>query len=469
MKPNAATAQSVSALELLKRKYAFSLDTLSNTPIRQIPKSIHYHVPELALLYIDEASAETEKFNHSWLELHLGITEVAGEGGSGKTQICLGLCISCVMQSYNVQYTSNTNSIQVQRIPLQNHELNLDTATQLTSGQSDALYKQHSSKNPYLTSKSLKQSPLTKPSSSFTSSLSTDSSSQSIGSKSICTNPYLKITNHHFLEPSTHAATCPLSNSCNTNTWTQNQTLYTEQSPQSSNIGEIPSKRYFYKAIYISMGEGVSEAQRAYRLNQIYTSRRQTFNTRSLNDTVDLDTALSRILSRNIYNEEEFHEWLFQQLPDMLSSHNSHLELVHPKTQGERIGVIIIDSMAGLFRISDQVPSSSWYVRRSGLLFQAAAQLKKLSFQYHVPVVVVNQVSGSEQGPSIPALGLSWSHCINHRFMISRREEYVSDEDKRQEEGRTRFVRHIQLLLSPQYPSQLNCSFTIDNTGCKLK
>ena len=30
-------------------------------------------------------------------ELHRGITEISGEGGSGKTQICLALCVTCVM------------------------------------------------------------------------------------------------------------------------------------------------------------------------------------------------------------------------------------------------------------------------------------------------------------------------------------------------------------------------------------
>jgi hypothetical protein len=30
-------------------------------------------------------------------ELDKGITEISGEGGSGKTQICLGLCVTCVM------------------------------------------------------------------------------------------------------------------------------------------------------------------------------------------------------------------------------------------------------------------------------------------------------------------------------------------------------------------------------------
>ena len=30
-------------------------------------------------------------------ELDTGITELSGEGGSGKTQICLSTCVTCVM------------------------------------------------------------------------------------------------------------------------------------------------------------------------------------------------------------------------------------------------------------------------------------------------------------------------------------------------------------------------------------
>jgi hypothetical protein len=231
------------------------------------------------------------------------------------------------------------------------------------------------------------------------------------------------------------------------------------------------TNQHFYRAIYISTGEGVSDAQRAYRMNQMFEARRRIVESGGTGDT-DSDTILSRILSRCIYNEEEFHEWLYHQLPNMLATHNNthagaQTAPVHHSST-ERIGLIVIDSMAGLFRISEDQQSPSWYVQRSGLLFQVAAQLKKLSIQYHVPIVVVNQVtSGGEHGKTIPALGLTWSHCINARYLISRKEEYFTIKDEVQQEGRTRFSRRIQLILSSQWPA-LECSFMIDHAGCKL-
>ena len=447
------TAQSVSALEILKRKYNWTNEnsTAFNNP-RLMAKSSEFCAPQLFLLLQDAESAQPETRNHiySWLELDLGITEICGHGGSGKTQLCIGLCVSCVMQTYVVQYP---DSLQHQPESQKENSRSLlaikSTTLEKSFPQIGPCHKPHTLRNPYL-AKTEKNSKLTDNSSTAPSS-SSSSSSQPIISSRISLNPYSKIPYHQLSMPA-QRSTFPLC------------AASTEQIPLPSYARTEPPIQIFYRAIYISMGEGVSEAQRAYRMNQIYESRRQTLATTEPMNT-DSDAVLSRILSRCIYNEEEFHDWLFHQLPDMLSLHNNAHSNKRLPTHEGRIGIIVIDSMAGLFRISDEGQSSSWYVRRSGILFQAAAQLKKLSSQYHVPVVVVNQVSGS----TTPALGLSWSHCINCRYFITRREEYVSTKDEKKQEGRTRFTRRIQLLLSSQWPVLLECSFIIDNAGCKLE
>ena len=73
-------------------------------------------------------------------------------------------------------------------------------------------------------------------------------------------------------------------------------------------------------------------------------------------------------------------------------------------------------------------------LQRSALLLHMGATMKRLSHQYQLPFVVVNQVndvfSNSSSSRSAfaastsrqvaPAMGLSWSHCVNTRIMLSR-------------------------------------------------
>ena len=67
-------------------------------------------------------------------------------------------------------------------------------------------------------------------------------------------------------------------------------------------------------------------------------------------------------------------------------------------------GLIIVDSLAGMFR-------STPTVQRSDFLFRLAALWK----QWAIPIVVINQLSLAR-----PALGLAWENCVNASFMVDR-------------------------------------------------
>ena len=91
---------------------------------------------------------------------------------------------------------------------------------------------------------------------------------------------------------------------------------------------------------------------------------------------------------------------------------------------------------------------------RSQDFLSIAAQLKQLSSTFHVPVVVINQVSDFFAGADgnggealsidqvkhsylhhwsmmssgrrvVPALGLTWANCVNTRIFLTRRHEFV--------------------------------------------
>mmetsp|Transcript_15772 Transcript_15772/g.23089 ORF Transcript_15772/g.23089 Transcript_15772/m.23089 type:complete len:226 (-) Transcript_15772:374-1051(-) len=91
---------------------------------------------------------------------------------------------------------------------------------------------------------------------------------------------------------------------------------------------------------------------------------------------------------------------------------------------------------------------------------------QKLSHQYNVPIVVVNQVTASFSSSSsnfslqklhmscsmermMPLLGLSWSNCVNTRFLLTRNE---TTENYGKSSSIIRFVRHAHVLLSSQMP-----------------
>jgi DNA-repair protein XRCC3 len=118
------------------------------------------------------------------------------------------------------------------------------------------------------------------------------------------------------------------------------------------------------------------------------------------------------------------------------------------------IKLLIIDSLTALFRTEFGYKEC---LQRSHVLHRFASALKKLSHIYHLPVVIVNQVSdwlvdvdsggycADLVGNAIPSLGLVWSNMVNTRIAL-KREEQVGIEKK------TFTVRTMSVLLSPNLP-----------------
>jgi predicted ATP-dependent serine protease len=144
------------------------------------------------------------------------------------------------------------------------------------------------------------------------------------------------------------------------------------------------------KALYLSLGEGTTQPKLAQRLAQMAGS--------------SLDP-LQHIFTRIVHNPDDLLELLMGDLPAMLQQHNFR--------------IIVLDSIAGIFR----VPETS-IAQRSETFFRVASILKKLSDQYNIPVLVVNQVTASFSANNavLPALGLSWEHCVNTSHLLARTE-----------------------------------------------
>lgn len=218
---------------------------------------------------------------------------------------------------------------------------------------------------------------------------------------------------------------------------TGNENRFTGNAPASH------VENRYHTALYVSLGEGTTQARVAQRLHQMAVQRG--------NDSADV---LKRILTRFIRNEDEFLIFITNELPHMLTQ--------------SCIGVMVLDSIAGLFRVSQTRHTSTTYAKRSGVLFQVAAQLKLLSELHQVPIVVINQVTTSlEANKVVPALGVSWASCVNTSYMLLRSEgmcvRTVTPESE-QRESQPIFSRTISLVRSSSV-APLSASFRIDASG----
>lgn len=89
------------------------------------------------------------------------------------------------------------------------------------------------------------------------------------------------------------------------------------------------------------------------------------------------------------------------------------------------IGLVIIDSLAAVFRLAEQSVDKFF-------LFDIMKVLRDTMLTLETSVIIVNQVSARidfdanlgvteyQNLPFKPALGLQWSNCVDHRFLISK-------------------------------------------------
>mgnify|MGYP002386112797 CR=1 FL=1 len=161
--------------------------------------------------------------------------------------------------------------------------------------------------------------------------------------------------------------------------------------------------------------------------------------------------------------------------------------------------LVVIDSVAALFRYEYKKEES---IDRAKSMFNHAHQLKFLSDHYKVGVLVVNQVSDyfyehmgdsfsinslSNEKKIIPALGLSWSNCVNMRVLLKKTsrmyrseaidvDNNINDDEENEEEGPRKkkrkitpsitetVLRSMTIILSSYLPNN-SIYFFVDSAG----
>ena len=328
-------------------------------------------------------------------EIGQGITEISGEAGSGKTQLCLRLCVSCALSTYSVDDGGDG-----------------DGGENGDGGKGRQQQQQMAMPPPPPPAVNVK-------------------------------NPYATSSHAQRVQP---------------------RPAVSRQRPQQQLGNRQGRQRQHYRAVYVTMGEGLSPSQIAYRLGQMATASTSSASSVSSTNThhgngsgqgnSDSTAILNRILTRSVRNEDELLDLVRRELPAMLrrgwgddrNACNVHSSTASPSAEG-RIGLVVLDSIAGMFRLPDVAKDrgTAFFARRSEILFGLSAQLRKLGDEYGVAFVVANQVTAGKAasgggprimggsgggsgsgGNAIPALGLSWSNCINTRFVLRRSETLSS-------------------------------------------
>ncbi|KAK9824182.1 hypothetical protein WJX72_008385 [[Myrmecia] bisecta] len=152
---------------------------------------------------------------------------------------------------------------------------------------------------------------------------------------------------------------------------------------------------------------------------------------------------------------------------------------------GRPLRLIVIDSIAYIFRDVGDNASVGAYVERTGLLFQIASLLRRYADEYNVAVVVTNQVmdavSAAESGGKapaarhtgglklmsdgrqvIPALGLAWANCVHTRIFLARAQQMVVLPDDAVQQAH--ILRTMQVVFSPYLPQSL-CHYLVTQAG----
>eukprot|EP01018_Ginkgo_biloba_P040189 Gb_37567 [translate_table: standard] len=185
-----------------------------------------------------------------------------------------------------------------------------------------------------------------------------------------------------------------------------------------------------------------------------------------------------------------------------------HIQILLENPIAMPVRLIVIDSVAALFR-SDFDNTANDLVKRANLFFKLSSKLKYYAQKFNLAVVATNQVvdcvdsEGSKGSMSdlrlgnfqslvssgrrvVPALGLSWAHCVNIRLFLSRLQGpgvfLDSNPDSFQKvlinsssapvlDGYSGFGsmtvrRKMQVVFAPHLPG-ISCDFIIERDGVR--
>jgi RecA/RadA recombinase len=454
--------QSVTALELLRQRH---LRQSLVPPLVLLPPPPPSSLSSAPSISSPAAACWPENNNDHppdddyWLELGPGLHELAGEAGTGKTQIALSLCVRAAAAA--AAATSSTAS----------------------------------SNSPY-------------PKPQHVQSSSSSSTSTTSSSPSCCAAIYLALGDGSGRQ-SSGRLTKILQRLSQMTRETTTAAMKITCSGRRATTGMDYQSNNYQKNLGAQQQQHEDEAAES---NKVLLNSIMTRAVPNVDDLLDLLRQDGDDENSSISNDSKASS-SSQSLSSLMQSSNS------------TVRIIVLDSIADLFRIATSSSTSLHnststnpyletgmnYAQRSALLFRLAALLKQLSHRHQVPILVINQVTGSNTpsngsnsfargGPrwmssssswfsnnssftQRPALGLSWAHCVTSSYTVARRERHNTNQQKSSHQQHNKhaniphgaetttpssnyyFERHVCLLKSPIAPSWLKAYFVVTRSG----
>jgi hypothetical protein len=253
------------------------------------------------------------------------------------------------------------------------------------------------------------------------------------------------------------------------------------------------------KAVYVSLGssnQGIGLTKTSLRLRTMFAANAYKYSSSPQDQPTDdmMQQLLSHVWLHGIRNSDDLMELLEDKLPRLLR--------LDPN-----ISLVVLDSLASLFRVNEEIGNYNYnghenlksfgnhhndknntpWKNRATAFFKIATHCKSISDKYQLPFVIVNDattkiepspwnyraVSSSQE----PALGLSWSQCVNASYFVTRLTESgatpatftaqspMSQTDTQQQQARTIIRRALRCLRSPKLASDTTILFRIDDRG----
>ncbi|CAG9461477.1 unnamed protein product [Pedinophyceae sp. YPF-701] len=158
--------------------------------------------------------------------------------------------------------------------------------------------------------------------------------------------------------------------------------------------------------------------------------------------------------------------------------HQARRLLEHPQDPDYPVRLIVLDSVAGVFR--DDGNDAGDVGGRARQMFEAAALLKRFADEFALAVVITNQVADKvedvvsvhQQGAHgalrtsgrdvMPALGLAWANCVNQRIFLARLRSGLGADTG----GDASVRREMSVLFSPTLPPR-KLEFVIGRDGLR--
>uniref|UniRef100_A0A8D8PV70 DNA repair protein XRCC3 n=1 Tax=Cacopsylla melanoneura TaxID=428564 RepID=A0A8D8PV70_9HEMI len=140
----------------------------------------------------------------------------------------------------------------------------------------------------------------------------------------------------------------------------------------------------------------------------LYICTESVFPTARLAQLCNLSPLASSKCSDNIFIT---HCYEFADLKHTLETQTGFIQ--------KKVGMLIIDSIAGIFR--NTYPDDK-YVQRAHDMRYLAHYLHDISIKHNLAVICSNQVTSAmtHSDKSVPALGLSWANLVTNRLVLSK-------------------------------------------------